>query len=89
MHRIEHGDEGERRSLVQTSTWCAIAGSVFLITSMLASIYLVVVIVYSEAVAGFSVAIVGTLALSLWFALPLARTIAARNRAAPNRRPPG
>jgi hypothetical protein len=79
MHRIEHGDEGERRSLVQTSTWCAIAGSVFLITSMLASLYLVVVLVYSEMVAGVSVAIVGTLALGLWFALPLARTLSRRS----------
>jgi hypothetical protein len=80
MHRIEHDDGGERRTLVQTSTWCAIAGSVFLITSMLASLYLVVDIVYEDAMAGISVAIVGVLALVLWYALPLAKTLSRRNR---------
>jgi hypothetical protein len=78
MHRIEHDDGGERRSLVQLSTWCAIAGSVFLIVSMLASLYLVVVLVYSQLVAAISVAIVGTLAAALWFIVPLVKTLARR-----------
>jgi hypothetical protein len=79
MHRIEHDDGGERRSLVQLSTWCAIAGSVFLIVSMLASLYLVVVLVYSVLVAAISVAIVGTLAAVLWFIVPLVKTLARRS----------
>ena len=79
MHRIEHDDGGERRTLVQTSTWCAIAGSVFLILSMLASLYLVVGIVYADVMASISVAIVGTLALVLWFIVPLVKTLSRRN----------
>lgn len=79
IHRIEHGDEGERESLIRISTRCAIAGSVFLILSMLASIYLAVGIVYEDSIAALSAAVVGGLAAWLWFALPITRTLRRRN----------
>jgi hypothetical protein len=81
MHRIQHGDGGQREDLVRISTLCAIAGSAFLLTSMVSSLFLAAGIVYDDVVASVSAGAVGALAAWLWFILPLTKTLRRRTGA--------
>lgn len=71
MHRIQHGDGGDRHEFVAIATVLAIVGTVFLAVSMSAVVFLVTDVLYDATTAAFVAAGLAGLAVVLWFVFPL------------------
>ena len=71
MHRIQHGDGGDRHEFVAIATVLTIAGTVFLAVSMSAVVFLVTDVLYDATTAAFVGAGLAGLAVVLWFVFPL------------------
>jgi hypothetical protein len=74
LHRLYHelNDPGGLASLLNLSNRLAVAGTAFLAVAMAAVVFLVTDIVYQQAVAAATAALVGLVGW-FWFALPFTR----------------
>lgn len=71
MHRIQHGDGGDRHEFVAIATVLAILGTMFLAFSMSAVVFLVSDVLYDATAASITAGGVALLATMLWFVAPL------------------
>ena len=71
-HRLRF-HQGDRPFLVAYANTAAIAGLVFLLVAMVSAVLLVTDYVFSRTTAVIGTAVIATVLLTLWFAIPLSR----------------
>jgi predicted cation transporter len=74
IHRIMR-DSNNLRWVVQVASWCAIIGTVALLLAVGSTVYVVGNFVYDLRVAAAATAGIASLAMFLWFVLPLTRYV--------------
>jgi hypothetical protein len=83
MHRIQHGDGGDRHQYVAIATILAIAGTIFLAFSMSAVVFLVSDVLYDATTASIAAGGVAGLAVLLWFVAPIVMRVRNSGRVIP------
>lgn len=87
MHRIQHGDGGDRHVFVAIATVLAIVGTIFLAFSMAAVVFLVSDVLYDATAASLAAGVVALLAVLLWFVTPLVMRFRNSGRVLPRETP--
>ncbi len=87
MHRIQHGDGGDRHEFVAIATVLAILGTVFLAFAMAAVVFLVSDVLYDATSASLAAGAVALLATLLWFVVPLVMRYRNSGRVLPSETP--